>query len=154
MLVGISVAVGTSVGVSVAVAVAVGMSVGVSVAVAVSVAVGMSVGVSVMLAVAVSVRVGVSVGVSAASLLKLPPTVMTNCGALPPVRLEKLVCVLLVVAIARSYAPLPVTRAVTSTSVHVLATIAPELPKLLPRAGALLKLIVVSPHPPLVPYTV
>jgi len=41
----------------------------------------------------------------------------------------------------------PVTKEVTSTCVHVLAVIDPELPSVPPKPGALEKLMDVSSHP-------
>ena len=101
--------------------------------------VAVGVGVGVKVGVRVGVLVGVLVGVEVA--VAPPAVTITSCGLLATVvasRLDKLVPVVLVVASTILYCPAPVTSAVTSTDVHVLATIAPDVPKLLPKVGALL----------------
>ena len=149
--VGTGVSVGISVGVRVAVRVGVKVKVGVSVAVSVGtsvsvdVNVSVSVGVSVAGIVGVKVKVGISVAADARTLLAI---LIINCGGLAPSRLEKLLAVPLVVSITKLYWPAPLTTEVTSTCVHVLAVIAPELPIFFPMAGALLKLMVNSFHVP------
>ena len=134
--------------VGVLVGVLVAMLVGVFDTARVAVAIGVLVGVKV--AVLVDVFAGVLVGVFDG--LAPPATVIINWGGLAPVRLEKLVAVLLVVAITKLYEPVPVTKDVTSTCVHVLAVILPEFPRALTKAGALEKLMAVSFQVPSVRY--
>jgi hypothetical protein len=101
-----------------------------------------------VLAVGVGVLVGVLVGVDDRSTVgvfvsvlvavldgALPATTITNCGAFVPLRLEKLVAVLLTVDITKLISPAPVTNDVTSACVHVLAVIRPELPPCATSAG-------------------
>jgi len=153
--IGVVVRVGVAMGVFVRVAVTVGVFVrvavseGIGVVVRVGVAIGVFVRVSVTVGVLTCVFVGVLVAVDDEPPLP-PPIVITNCGGLAPSRLERLVAVLLVVSITKVYCPVPVTTDVTSTCVQLLAVIAPELPILLPYVGALLKLMVVSAHVPVV----
>jgi len=143
------VAVGTFVGVGVLVGVSDGTAVGVLVGALV--VVGIDVDVVAGLGVAVMIEVGVAVGAILTELLLPAETTIINCGAFPPVRLDKLVCVVLVVAITKLYCWLGlVTKDVTSICVHVLAVIGPELPRALPKPGALEKLMVVAPQPPVV----
>ena len=109
-------AVGVSVGISVAVAVGTSVWVGVLVGVSVAVAVGISVCVGVLVGISDGTAVGVAVGVGVAAITfinvgvtanlleaLLPDIVIINCAGLPPVRLDKLVCVLFVVAITKLY---------------------------------------------------
>jgi hypothetical protein len=137
--IGVSVSVGVKVKVGVSVAVSAGTSVSVDVNVSVSV------GVSVEVIVGVKDKVGVYIAADARMLLAI---LIINCGGLAPSRLEKLVAVALVVSITKLYWPAPLTTEVTSTCVHILAVIAPELPIFSPMAGALLKLMVNSSHVP------
>lgn len=105
------------------------------------------VGMNVLVGVAVGTGMSVSVGLMVAVGIILPPSVLiTNWGGLAPSRLERLVAVLLAVSITKSYWPMPVTIPVTLTCDHVLAVIGPELLIPAPKAGALLKVISVSPH--------
>ena len=129
--VGVTVAVGVSVAVGVNVGVLVG--VGPSVGVNDSVGVNVCVGVCVFVGVNVSVGVGVAVGVSGTPLIS-----RISSGGLVPSRLVYLMAVLDTESMTRSTMPGPVTSAVTSTVVHVLLGIAPELPPGEPRAGAVL----------------
>ena len=110
---------------------------------------GVGVAVNVAVGVLTCVFVGVLVDVIDAPLLP-PLIVITNWGGLAPSRLEKLVAVPLVVSITKLYWPVPLTTVVTSTCVQLLALIAPELPRLAPKVGALLKLMVASFHVPVV----
>jgi hypothetical protein len=149
-----SVGIAVSVDVSVTAVVAVEVLVGVSVGTSVEVGDEPPVDVSVTAVVAVDVLVGVSVGTSVKVGDEPPSVVIINCGGLVPSRLEKLVAVLLVVSIMKLYWPVPLTAFVTSTSVQLLEIIAPELPMPFPKAGALLKFMVVSSHPAVVVCTV
>ena len=168
VLVRVTVGIGVFVrdGVAIGVLVRVGVLVGVLLETAVSEGIGVGVGVfetiGVLVRVAVLVGVlletAVSEGIGVAVCPEPPPeplsVVITNCGGLAPSRLERLVAVLLVVSIAKLYWPVPVTAAVKSTCVQLLAVIAPELPRSPLNGGALLKLMVVSSHVPLILCTV
>ena len=129
------------------------VSVSVAVLVGIGVVVCVMVGVSIDTAVAVDMIAFISVGVLIVTSDRLLPVVIINCAGLAPSRLERLVAVLLVVSITKLNGPTPVTNVVTSTCVQVLAVIPPELPTLLPNGGALLKLMLVSPHVLSVPCT-
>ena len=166
VLVRVTVGIGVFVrdGVAIGVLVRVGVLVGVLLETAVSEGIGVGVFETIGVVVRVAVLVGVlletavSEGIGVAVCPEPPPeplsVVITNCGGLAPSRLERLVAVLLVVSIAKLYWPVPVTAAVKSTCVQLLAVIAPELPRSPLNDGALLKLMVVSDHVPLIVCTV
>ena len=73
--------------------------------------------------------------------------VTSNCGAFaPPSRLTKLTAVLLFPVIARLTVPFPVIVEVISAVVQTLLVKAPIEPATLPNGGAVLYVVVVSPH--------
>lgn len=125
-------------GVTVLVAVAVDVAVAVNVWVAVSDIVPVAVGVTVAVAVEVAVEVTVNVEVATGPLW----VTTTSCGAAVPSRDEKVTPSLPSATSANVYVPLPLTRAVTSYSTHVLVAMAPLLSNaLLNNAGWLFHVI-------------
>jgi len=123
--------------------------VGVGVPTAVPVGLGVVVGVWVATEVPVGVggTVGVWVSATVTAGVDIPAVLTINWGAsAPDSREERLMAVEPGVESPKLYVPSPVTKAVTSSVTQLPLTTADDVATLLPIAGALLDVMVVSPQ--------